>query len=281
MFSFHNSARIRYNKKVSDPVRRRIFIDVRGSSCPTKGSEEFLATLKGAVREAGLEADVEVLPRGCFGLCTLAPNLYIEPDGIWYSRFTLKDVPVIVREHLVKGKPVTRLIHHPSKGTVPNTKGGCEVPETLIAKEVEVGDMAPDFTLKDQDGNMVTLSSFRGTQSVVLAFYPFDWSPVCTTENCAISNDLKQFEGKGSVIFGVSCDSHFSHKAWREKEGYKHSLLSDQKREVAKKYGLYIEDFNCSKRATVVVDKSGKVIYKKVQEIKVPRSNQEILGAIR
>ena len=153
--------------------------------------------------------------------------------------------------------------------------------ETLVAKEVEVADVAPDFTLKNDEGQEVSLSSFRGKKNVVLAFYPFDWSPICTTENCALTNDLSRFEGKDTVILGISCDSHFSHKAWKEKLGLKQSLLSDLKREVSKKYGLYLEELNCSKRATVVVDKSGKVTFKKVQEIKVPRNNQEILSAIR
>ena len=151
----------------------------------------------------------------------------------------------------------------------------------LAAKEVEVGDAAPDFTLKDQDGNPVILSSFRGKKNVVLAFYPFDWSSVCTAENCAITSDLPKFDGKETVVFGVSCDSHFSHKAWKEKLGLKHSLLSDLKREVCRKFGLYLEDLNCAKRATVVVDKSGKGSFKKVQEIKVARDNQEILSAIK
>ena len=153
--------------------------------------------------------------------------------------------------------------------------------EALASKEIEVGDLAPDFTLNDQENTPVTLSNFRGKQNVVLAFYPFDWSPVCTNENCAITQDLPQFEGKGTVVFGISCDSRFSHKAWKEKLGLKHSLLSDQKREVSKKYGLYLEDLNCSKRATVVVDKSGKVSFKKVQELKVARDNKEILAAVR
>ncbi len=152
--------------------------------------------------------------------------------------------------------------------------------EALASKEIEVGDVAPDFTLKDQDGNPVTLSSFQG-KNVVLAFYPFDWSSVCSAENCAITSDLPKFDGKETVVFGVSCDSHHSHKAWKEKLGLKHSLLSDLKREVCKKYGLYLEEMNCAKRATVVVDKSGKVSFKKVQEIKVARNNQEILSAIR
>ncbi len=153
--------------------------------------------------------------------------------------------------------------------------------DAVLEKEIEVGDLAPDFSLKDQDGNLVTLSSFKGQKSVVLAFYPFDWSSVCTVENCAITQDLSQFEGKETVVFGVSCDSHFSHKAWKEKLGLKHSLLSDLKREVCKKYGLYLEEMNCAKRATVVVDKSGKVVFKKVQELKVARNNKEILAAVR
>ncbi len=153
--------------------------------------------------------------------------------------------------------------------------------EAVAAREVEVGDLAPDFVLNDQDNNPVTLSSFRGKKNVVLAFYPFDWSPVCTTENCALTEDLGQFAGKEAEVFGVSCDSRFSHKAWKEKLGLKHSLLSDQKREVSKRYGLYLDDLNCSKRATIVVDKVGKVVFKKVQELKVARDNKEILSAVR
>ena len=262
------------------PVRR-VYVDVGGLTCPKKGSKELMEALKKAVVRAGLQEQVEVIPRGCFGLCNIAPNLFIEPEGVWYSRFTRRDVAVIVRQHLVKGKLVERLIHYPDRRPPGKRRGRSKMVETVSAREVEVGDVAPDFSLKDQDGNGVTLSSFQGKKSVVLAFYPFDWSPVCTTENCALTEDLARFSGKETEVFGVSCDSHFSHKAWREKLGLKHSLLSDQKREVAKRYGLFLEDFNCSKRATVVVDKSGKVSFKKIQEIKVARSNQDILNAIR
>ena len=259
---------------------RRVYIDVGGFTCPKKGSKLFLEKLLRSIERAGLEGQVEVIERGCFGLCNLAPNLFIEPDGIWYSRFSVKDVPIIVRQHLVKGKIVARLVHYPDRRLMKKRKGGFHVAETLTAREVEVADVAPDFTLKDENGSEVTLSSFRGKKNVVLAFYPFDWSPVCTTENCAITQDLSKFEGKETVVFGISCDSHFSHKAWREKLGLKQSLLSDLKREVSKKYGLFLEDLNCSKRATIVVDKSGKVKFKMVQEIKVPRNNQEILAAL-
>ncbi len=68
-----------------------------------------------SIRRAGLAGEVQVIARGCFGLCNIAPNLYIEPDGIWYSRFTLKDVPVIVRRHLRDNQPVKRLIHYPDR----------------------------------------------------------------------------------------------------------------------------------------------------------------------
>ncbi len=147
------------------------------------------------------------------------------------------------------------------------------------AREIEVGDLAPEFTLKDENGQEITLASFRG-KTVVLAFYPFDFSPVCTSENCALTEDLSKFAQKGAVVLGISCDSWFTHKAWKEKLGLKQTLLSDFKREACQKYGLYVPELNCAKRATVVVGKDGRVTYKKVQEIKVARSNAEILGAI-
>lgn len=68
-----------------------------------------------SIKRAGLEGEVEVVARGCFGLCNIAPNLYVEPDGVWYSKFTLKDVPVIVRQHLRNNKPVLRLVHYPDR----------------------------------------------------------------------------------------------------------------------------------------------------------------------
>lgn len=149
------------------------------------------------------------------------------------------------------------------------------------ARAVEVGDLAPDFTLKDQNAQEVTLSSFRGKQAVVLAFYPFDFSPVCTTEHCALTEDLSQFAQTGAVVLGISCDSWFTHKAWQEKLGLQHSLLSDLKREVCRRYGLYLPDLNCATRATIVVGQDGTVIYTKVQALKVARVNQEIVGALR
>ncbi len=149
-----------------------------------------------------------------------------------------------------------------------------------VAPEIKAGDTAPDFTLKDQDQKDVKLSDYRGKKNVVLAFYPLDWSPVCQGENKCLTDDFPKFQGVNAEIFGISCDSFFSHKAWADSLDLKHRLLADMHRAVSKAYGLYFEPLNCSKRATVVVDKNGKVAYVKVQEIKVAREDKEILDAL-
>ncbi|MCG3117407.1 MAG: peroxiredoxin [Candidatus Manganitrophus sp.] len=149
-----------------------------------------------------------------------------------------------------------------------------------MAKEIEVGDEAPDFILKDQDQKEVKLSDFRGKKNVVLAFYPLDWSPVCTNENKCFTNDLPKFQDTDTEVFGISIDSTWSHKAWADALGLKHRLLSDMKRDAVKNYGLFLEDANIGKRATVIVDKKGKVRYKKVQEILTARDNNDILKAL-
>ena len=150
-----------------------------------------------------------------------------------------------------------------------------------VAAEIKVGDEAPDFTMKDQDQNDVTLSSFRGRKNVVLAFYPLDWSPVCTGENKCLTDDFPNFGSADAEVFGVSCDSFFSHKAWADSLDLKHKLLADMSRSVCKSYGLFFEPLNCSKRATVIVGKDGKVGYVKVQEIKTARDDKEIFEALK
>jgi (2Fe-2S) ferredoxin len=114
---------------------RRIYVDVGGLTCPKKGSREVLEALKDAIHRAGLDAEVEVIPRGCFGLCRLAPNMYVEPDGIWYSRFSLNDVEAIVREHLCQNQPVQRLIHYRCE-PVPCK----DAPTSFVQKEKECRD---------------------------------------------------------------------------------------------------------------------------------------------
>jgi peroxiredoxin len=123
-----------------------------------------------------------------------------------------------------------------------------------------VGQEAPDFTLRDQDGQKITLSDLRG-QTVVLVFYPLDWSPVCTDQLNLYQDSIADFGKQGATLYGVSVDSAFSHKAFREHLGIDFPLLADfePKGEVARKYDMYIEKYGTNERGFVVIDRDGKV----------------------
>jgi len=145
-----------------------------------------------------------------------------------------------------------------------------------------VGQDAPDFTLRDQDGKKVTLSELRG-QIVVLVFYPLDWSPVCTDQLNLYQDAMGDFEGQGAVLFGVSVDSAFSHKAFQQHLGIDFPLLADfePKGEVSRKYGMYYDDRGHAARGFVVVDPEGKVkhSHKSPSPLEIPAASL-ILEAI-
>lgn len=141
--------------------------------------------------------------------------------------------------------------------------------ETLapFAKEttpIVAGSPAPDFTLPDQDKKDFRLSDYKGKKAVALFFYPLDWSPTCSKENACFTQDLARFSQYAEVA-AVSIDSVWSHKAWVEKMGLKHRLLSDMHRTATKAYGLYHPAGNLSQRATVLISKDGKVAWVKVE----------------
>jgi len=129
---------------------------------------------------------------------------------------------------------------------------------------IDVGTAAPDFTLKTQDEKEWKLSAQKG-KNVVLLFYPLDWSPTCEKENCKISRE-PVISGPDTVVVGVSRDSTWSHKAWKAAKGITHDLLADPLLDVTKKYGLQHPAGFISHRATVIVDKQGKVAFVGVQE---------------
>jgi peroxiredoxin len=129
---------------------------------------------------------------------------------------------------------------------------------------ITAGSVAPDFTLPDQDKKDFKLADFKGKKAVVLFFYPLDWSPTCTKENACFTNDLSRF-GKYAEVAAVSIDSVWSHKAWQEKMGLKHRLLADMHRKVTKEYGLFHAGGNISQRATVIIDKNGKIAWVHVE----------------
>ena len=131
---------------------------------------------------------------------------------------------------------------------------------------VETGQAAPDFTLKDQDGNDVTLSSFRGQQSVVLVFYPFTFTGVCQGELCSLRDDLSEFEAVKAQVLAVSCDSRHAQKQWAEQQGFTFPVLSDfwPHGAVAKDYGVFNADRGMAVRGTFLVDKSGTLRFTEV-----------------
>jgi len=125
---------------------------------------------------------------------------------------------------------------------------------------VSVGQEAPDFTLRDENNQQISLSALRGTP-VVLVFYPASFSPVCTREMCAIRDDFTEFEQKGARVFGVSRDGVWTQRAFKEKENLQHSLLADTKGDVARLYGAWNEVAGVAERLTVVIDREGVVQY--------------------
>jgi len=130
---------------------------------------------------------------------------------------------------------------------------------------IDVGTPAPDFSLKNQDEQEWKLSDHKG-KNVVLMWYPLDWSPTCEAENCKISQE-PVLDAPDSVVVGISRDSTWSHKAWKESKGIKHDLLADPLLEVTKQYGLEHPGVPfISHRATVIVDKQGTVAFCDVQE---------------
>ena len=127
---------------------------------------------------------------------------------------------------------------------------------------IGVGDSAPDFTLKDQDGNDVTLSSFRGEKNVVLVFYPFTFTGVCEGELCSLRDDRPQYDDASAQILALSCDSRFAQQRWAKQQGFTFPVLSDfwPHGAVAKAYGVFNEQLGCANRATFVIDKNGVVV---------------------
>ena len=144
---------------------------------------------------------------------------------------------------------------------------------------VTVGQEAPDFTLRNEDNQAVKLSDLRG-KPVVLVFYPLDFSPVCTSEMCAIRDDYTAFQEKGAQVFGISRDSTWTHKAFKEKEGLKYSLLADMNGAVAKQYGAWNDALGLAERVTVVLDKDGVVQHVEQSGLAQARDQKQALAAI-
>jgi peroxiredoxin Q/BCP len=124
---------------------------------------------------------------------------------------------------------------------------------------IQVGDVAPDFTLPNQKGEQVTLSSFQGQKTVVLYFYPKDDTPGCTVESCSFRDSYEDFVATGAEVIGISSDSPDSHRAFASKHNLPFTLVSDANSAVRKAYGVPATLGLLPGRVTYVIDREGIV----------------------
>ena len=120
---------------------------------------------------------------------------------------------------------------------------------------------APDFELANQFGEHVRLSDFRGRKPVALVFFPLAFSSTCTTELCELRDNLALFKEEGVELIGISVDSKATLRAWAAQEGYDFTLLADfwPHGDVAKEYGVFIEQKGFANRATFLIDTAGVI----------------------
>ena len=150
----------------------------------------------------------------------------------------------------------------------------------------EVGQPAPDFTMTSDEGKKVTLSQELGAGPIVLSWYVFDFTNVCTGQLCSHRDDFGVFQQSGAKVFGISTDSHHSHKAFRQVHNLPYPLLSDWNERVSRAYGVLYEKFGdyegVSKRSVFILDRDGVVRYKWVTEDpKVPPDEARLLGEVK
>ena len=147
---------------------------------------------------------------------------------------------------------------------------------------IEIGSIAPDFKLKNQHGEEISLSMFKGKKNVVVLFYPFAFSGICTGELCGLRDDLASFQNDNVELLAISCDPMYSLKAYAEKEGYKFSLLADfwPHGEVAKKYGVFNEDRGCATRGSFLIDKEGVLRWRVINTLGEARNIDDYRKAL-
>ena len=149
---------------------------------------------------------------------------------------------------------------------------------------LEVGTKAPDFTLPDQNGNMRSLSEYRG-KKVILYFYPKDNTAGCTKQACGFAERYPQFTEKGAVVLGISKDSVASHKKFEEKYGLPFTLLADPELAAIQAYDVWQEKKNYGKtymgvvRTTYLIDENGKIV-KAFDKVKAADNPEQMLGEL-
>ena len=146
---------------------------------------------------------------------------------------------------------------------------------------IKVGDKAPDFTLKSQAGESVTLSGFQGQKAVVLYFYPKDDTPGCTTESCTFRDSFQDFQELGAEVIGISSDSPDSHQQFASKYSLPFTLVSDAGSAVRKQYGVPATLGLLPGRVTYVIDKTGTVRHMFNSQFNPKKHVEEALGVLK
>lgn len=134
---------------------------------------------------------------------------------------------------------------------------------------IPVGQEAPDFELRDQHGQPVRLSDYRGKRNVVVVFYPFSLTGTCQAELCSLRDDISDFANDDVALLAISVDSAPVHKRWAEEQNYNFPILADfwPHGAVAQSYGVFNERVGCAERATFVIDREGIVRWQVVNAI--------------
>ena len=147
---------------------------------------------------------------------------------------------------------------------------------------IEVGTKAPDFELKDQHGQAVRLSDYEGKKNVVLLFYPFAFSGVCTGELCALRDELPTFVNEDVQLLAVSNDTPFALRVFGEQEGLEYPLLSDfwPHGEASRAFGVFDEEKGCAVRGTFIIDKEGVVRWTVVNGLPDARDLNDYVKAL-
>ena len=138
--------------------------------------------------------------------------------------------------------------------------------------QIKVGQTAPEFSLYDSERNKVSLADFKG-KNVLILFYPQAFSSTCTEELCTVRDDIARYNSANAVVLGISVDSVFTLKRYRDEQAYNFPLLSDFNKEVSRAYDSLFENWifdmkGVSKRSAFIIDKEGIVQYTELVESK-------------
>ena len=149
---------------------------------------------------------------------------------------------------------------------------------------LQEGDKAPDFTAKDQNGNMISLADFKG-KTVILYFYPKDDTPGCTAEACDFRDNYQSLVGKGFEVIGVSTDDEKSHKKFETKYSLPFPLIADESKEIVEAYGvwgeknMYGKKYMGTMRTTFIINADG-FIQKIIDKVDTKASSQQVLDIL-